>query len=585
MSPFVALQKPAHPASGDALLFRAKATGLQLKRTWSNFWLTPTHYPPGTGHSEPPLLAQSITPLWTSHSSAEQILLAGKIQNLRVAVRQINGIEIPAQGMFSFWAQLGRPAAGKGYVLGRELRQGCLIPSLGGGLCQLSNAIYSAALDAGLEIVERHAHTQVIAGSLAEVGRDATVFWNYVDLRFRSPHPIQITAFLTPTDLVVQIKGERAVNFQLPELHPPRLTPAPAADLQSCFSCGVSTCPQYQPAKARSSIGRTAYLVDEYWPEFDQYLRSQRSERDLLALPLDGQRWKKANYAWNTAGFSQVQRSTWVTLERALTSRRMPLQGRSRQSLLLHYDAKLAHAYGDRLPPEVSHVVAMQTLLPFLWQAGHLGGRSFDVLMTRLPLAVLQARLDAVHQRYPQSHTLGDFRVDRALVESETQALQAADKIITPHREIAALFPDRAVLLEWHLPTIDQPQPGEAILFPASTLGRKGAYELRTVGIDLGLTLTVSGHELEGEGFWEKVPVQRSTKSSLDGVKLVVLPAYVEHCPRILLRAIAGKIPVIASTACGLGGLPGVTIVPAGDIAALSRAIERLAGADWGRVV
>ena len=77
----------------------------------------------------------------------------------------------------------------RGFVKGRELREGCIIPNVGGGLCQVSNALYDAALQAGHEIVERHAHTQVIAGSLAEQGRDATVFWNYVDLRFRSERP------------------------------------------------------------------------------------------------------------------------------------------------------------------------------------------------------------------------------------------------------------------------------------------------------------------------------------------------------------------------------------------------------------
>ena len=363
------------------------------------------------------------------------------------------------------------PQPEKDYVLGRELRQGCLIPSVGGGLCQLSNALYSAALDADLEIVERHAHTQVISGSLAEVGRDATVFWNYVDLRFRSLHPIQITAFLTQTDLVVQIRGEPAATPSLPA----QLQKLPAApDLHSCWSCQQTDCAQHRSDKTRSSGGKTAYLVDEYWPEFEHYLRSQRSTADLLYVPLDGQRWRKANYAWNPSGWGQVHRATVTTLQRALACRRLPVQGSSRQSLLLHHDAKLAQAYGDRLTADISQIVTMQSLLPFLWQAGHLGSRSFDVLMTRLPLAVLQQRLDAAHERYPQSKTLGDFRVDRAVVEAETRALQAATKIITPHREIAALFPDRAVLLEWHLPPANPSSLGNAILFPASTLGPQG---------------------------------------------------------------------------------------------------------------
>ena len=63
-----------------------------------------------------------------------------------------------------------------GFVAGRELREGCMVSSIGGGLCQLSNALYAAALEAGCEIVERHAHSKVVPGSLAERGLDATVF-------------------------------------------------------------------------------------------------------------------------------------------------------------------------------------------------------------------------------------------------------------------------------------------------------------------------------------------------------------------------------------------------------------------------
>ncbi|UUZ55703.1 VanW family protein [Massilia sp. H-1] len=106
---------------------------------------------------------------------------------------------------FSFWRQVGRATTLRGYVPGRELREGCIVPAIGGGICQLSNALYQAAADAGLEIVERHAHSQVIPGSAAAIGRDATVFWNYVDLRFRSDQPCRIEVALERTQLVVRI--------------------------------------------------------------------------------------------------------------------------------------------------------------------------------------------------------------------------------------------------------------------------------------------------------------------------------------------------------------------------------------------
>jgi vancomycin resistance protein YoaR len=131
------------------------------------------------------------------------------VENLRHAARAFHGVEIPAGRVFSFWRQLGRTTKGKGFTEGRELREGCLVPAVGGGLCQLSGLLYQAALEAGLEIVERHGHSRVIAGSAAEKNLDATVFWNYVDLRFRSDVAWRVEVELSASDLVVRIRSSR----------------------------------------------------------------------------------------------------------------------------------------------------------------------------------------------------------------------------------------------------------------------------------------------------------------------------------------------------------------------------------------
>ena len=127
------------------------------------------------------------------------------MQNLRVASRKIDGCRVPAGGRFSFWKQVGWPGRLRGFVKGRELRQGCLIPSVAGGLCQLSTALYDAALRAGFTIHERHRHSQIVPGSLAAIDRDATVFWNYVDLQFSAPHAFQIGVRMTADDLLVHL--------------------------------------------------------------------------------------------------------------------------------------------------------------------------------------------------------------------------------------------------------------------------------------------------------------------------------------------------------------------------------------------
>ncbi len=148
------------------------------------------------------------TPLWTNAGGEkDRALNAGKIQNLRVALRGLDGIEVEAGRTLSFWRQVGRPTRRRGYVAGRELREGCMIATIGGGLCQLSNALYDAGLQAGLEVVERHAHTRIVPGSRAAAGRDATVFWNYLDLRLRGRRPFRIEARLTADDLELTLRG------------------------------------------------------------------------------------------------------------------------------------------------------------------------------------------------------------------------------------------------------------------------------------------------------------------------------------------------------------------------------------------
>jgi vancomycin resistance protein YoaR len=167
------------PSRLGSLIFRIKSIGLQLQRGWNN-WHNPAvrRWQQQSQLNDAAICAQSWTDLWVGATEAEWILQAGKIQNLRVAIKAIDGIEIPAGKVFSFWEQVGKPTTRRGFAAGRELRQGCIIPSVGGGLCQLSNALYDASLQANLEIVERYRHSQVIPGSLAEIDRDATVFWN-----------------------------------------------------------------------------------------------------------------------------------------------------------------------------------------------------------------------------------------------------------------------------------------------------------------------------------------------------------------------------------------------------------------------
>jgi hypothetical protein len=576
------------PAIAGTLIFRFKTFAFQTERAIRNIFGN-SRGARGQSLAQTRVLSQSSTPLSSSCDQREAPLVAGKIQNLRIAIREIDGLEIGPNQTFSFWAQIGRPSRRKGYARGRELRQGCLIPTTGGGLCQLSNALYQCALESGFEIIERHAHSQVVPGSAAEYGMDATVFWNYVDLRFRSNAAFRIEASVASGRLIVRFKSAVKVKTNESERPAPRTLPVmrsnPAEQSPaSCASCGVLSCFRNEEARPReSNHGKTAYLVDEYWPEFDEFIGKARKPGDTIGIPLGGKLLRRTRYRWNTSGFETVGTANLTTLRRSFDMRHAPQQGAGRQRILLKHDQRLARRLARLLTFDVSHVVVTQSLLPFLWTEGHLAARTFDVLMTRLPMESLQARLDDAHTRHPESTTLGDFRAEQWLVDAERQALESARRIITAHTEIASLFGARALLLDWRMPKVaaaNKPVRGNGILFPASTLGRKGAYEVRDAARRLGLELTITGSELEGPCFWKGIPTRRQDKNPLDGISLVVLPAYVEDKPRLLLRAAACGIPVIASAACGLGSVPGVVTLPVVDARVLAAEISSFLNAD-----
>ncbi len=565
------------PTRGDALLFRVKTALLQGRRLAVDGFAGATRrFGVGDALAEFPIVASSVTPLWTGSEPEERVLVAGKIQNLRVAIARLDGVEVPAGEVFSFWKHVGRATRRRGFVSGRELREGCIIPNVGGGLCQLSNALYDAAVQANFEIVERHRHTQIVSGSLAEHDRDATVFWNYVDLRFRSAKQFRISARMDSENLIVEFRGEKAESKTLHQISRRGQQNEP----NSCATCGVGDCHRVmRPAAASVEFGRSAWLVDEFFPEFDSFIQSERAADDLLCIPLDGKRFRKGNYAWNANGFRGVKQSFYVTALRSYKSRKLAQQGAARQlNLLAMYEA-LAESYARRLSFDVLHLTVQQNLLPFLWRSGQLGGRTFDVLMNALPMAEIQKRLDIAARRHPESTTLGDFRADERLIEAELEALKHARRVITPHTAIAELFPDKAVLLDWKMPTAKkrekQGSGRSVIVFPASTVGRKGCYELREALRGLDVKLLTMGPYIEGKDFWEGFDVERAGDDWLEQADAVVLPAFVEHKPRRLIAAAASGVPVIASEACGVSNIHGVDVVPEDDLIALREAIVK----------
>jgi hypothetical protein len=555
-------------------VFAAKAAVLRVGRAAQDI----TRPAPRLSRARDPagvdLAAESRTPLWTDEAVAERVWQLGKVENLRRAARALDGLVIPAEAVFSFWRHVGPPVAARGFVAGRMLREGCMVPAVGGGLCQLSNALYDVALQTGCRIVERHAHSRVVPGSAAAEGRDATVAWNYVDLRFTADRELRLAVRLDADSLVVHLMGAPATE-KAPL--PPSAPFAAGAASRSCGLCEETECFRHPGAAPAVPPGRRAFLLDEAWPEFRDHVRQTRAADDGVGFPIDGARWRLPRYAWSADSFAHGASAPVATLRRALAQRTAGAQGAARRAAELTGARRIAGSLARTLDPDVTALTVAQSYLPFLWRDGHLGGREVTVLMTRLPMTVLQARLDSAAAEHPDRATLADFRAPAWLAEAEAEALAAATCVVTPHAEIAALFGERAVRLPWSLPAREARRPlvsDRFVAFPGPTVARKGAHVLRDAATALGLTVMPLGAELEGPDFWRGVRLAPSGDWSQ--ALAVVQPALVEDQPRRLLSALAAGVPVIATRACGLDPLPGLTLIAPDDPGALIAALRAL---------
>jgi len=547
-------------------IFACKVQLHIARRHWQNISGGPHKHPQSATDSPLPLIAESRSPLWNPDDTAGNfILTAGKVQNLRIAIKRLHGLEVPANRVFSFWKQTGRATRRKGYVQGREIREGCLVPVTGGGLCQLSNALYDAALKAGFRILERHRHSRVVRGSLAEKNRDATVKWNYIDLRFRSEHDFRIDIQMTDSELIVQIRGTRGRHSADTGFE----SESPAF-LKDCITCGNTLCSNHHKhGSAVQNPGKTLWAGDEKWPEFYEYTRLNVQPDDYTFFAFHKKtRFSIARLCWEVRA-QEAGGFSLLALLRSMHIRYAAKRGRNIPSLLIKYDRLIARRLAKHIPVDARHLVIPQNLLPFLYRQGVLAGRSYDVMMTRLPVHTLQQRLDGLAQLYPESSTAADFRADDAFARDELKALAQARKLLTPHAEIASLFPEKSLNMAWmQAPVSRAAVPGGKILFPASALARKGAYEMREWARKYGHRIHVSGNAAENPGFWKDTDAVHASPS-LENVSLLVLPAYVEHQPRLLLRALASGIPVIASAACGIGPTEGLYLLSGISAAAI----------------
>jgi len=131
--------------------------------------------------------------------------IKGRTHNITLASNSINFIVVEPGEEFSYNNTIGPTTKQNGYELGMVFMQGKKAKGYGGGVCQVSSTLYNAAVNAGMDIVERHDHSLPV--SYVPAGREAATSFGVKDFRFiNTKHfPIVIKSVVDDGEITVSI--------------------------------------------------------------------------------------------------------------------------------------------------------------------------------------------------------------------------------------------------------------------------------------------------------------------------------------------------------------------------------------------
>lgn len=180
-----------------------------------------------------------IKELISNGTSLFQHSIPNRIFNITLASTRLNGILVAPNEVFSFDKALGDISAFTGYQQAYIIQNGRTVLGDGGGVCQVSTTFFRALLNAGLPIIERHAHAYRVGyyEQDSPPGFDATIYIPSVDLKFKNDTGnyilIQTTIDPTVERLTFSLYGTkdgRTVSISKPVIT--SQTPPPPASYQ-----------------------------------------------------------------------------------------------------------------------------------------------------------------------------------------------------------------------------------------------------------------------------------------------------------------------------------------------------------------
>jgi vancomycin resistance protein YoaR len=252
-APFAAAAATALAAQGAARSVKAPVTSKQ---------------PDLTTAEATELGVKEVTSTFATNLTAN----AGRTENLRIAARTVNGTLVLPGETFSLNGVLGERTAAKGYNQAPAISGGRLVKDFGGGVSQMATTIFNNVFFTGLEDIYHKPHSFYI--SRYPEGREATVNWPTVDLKWRNDSPyavliqawvdtrVHVTFWSTTTWEIDATKSGRS-NFRTPKTIYDPSDGCVSQDANGGFDVSVGRIFRKNGQVVRRETFRTSYIAED----------------------------------------------------------------------------------------------------------------------------------------------------------------------------------------------------------------------------------------------------------------------------------------------------------------------------------
>ncbi len=487
------------------LYFKAAATCFQIKRSIENKNNSRKLFSKGNGPDFPFLLAESRSSIFSDRLQ-ERPFENGKLENLRIATQALDKLVVDKGAEFSFWNQIGKPTASRGFQVGREIRWGCMIPGVGGGLCQLSGALFDCALQIESQITEVHSHTRRLPNVIYRPEMDATVFWNYVDLCFRPHFDILIEPVFSEESFILRFWGK---SPRTP--HPDKTPGIEKALAHDCLDCGIEDCHYHEKTQIALNYKNLIFS-----PSLGPLSLVQRLKSRFLSIAAR-------------------------ILNRVLSSLSLPVG-----KIAIFRNQALAFLVKTVYPFQRSTALISQDLAPFLKKWLQKGNVPYVLKLEHLPMRELQNRLDILAALHPDDLRLRDYRVSESINEHEMDCIKIAKSLFTDHPYLKELFPEAELKMDLPAPPAPgfRKSPAKMILFPGPCYAREGTQEVLHAAGRLNLEVLCPHFSAKGKPFLKYV---EKAEIPWEKVLVYVHPCVFDRPNEVLLQVVHHGIRIVGT--------------------------------------